>query len=703
MLEFKFNFKNNGTEIHNDVVYDHLFDLHNNSYIFLIQPKTEFWRFGIRLSKNDIVEFYHPENRYKDPNPDFPDIHLGVGDWNNIRWTFSNKLHLAQYYLEKHNHLLNSSDAYIPLSTVVWKIQFDAENNLLSVSHQAKNCPAFSTNLEIGSGFKYFKVFAWADKIDFEIDCLIKAEPLQIASSRTGVFRLLSKPDKNLLDSDKLVRIFKELIMNSQDSDEQFFALFGRWGRGKTHFWNLLKGSLNSKDSILFHPIEFQAWKYQDTPAIWAYLYDEIQNHFNKQPTKWYHFKKWFEYYQKLIKLNVTRGNFKPFFKLGIRILFSILSLTFLIIFLDNTTAPEWLIWLKSHYLFSSVILAPVSIYSVLYFLFSYINKYYKQDAKKLLANSISKVNFESYLGLQHEIQKELIFLLKTWMRNPNEGKRLLLFIDDIDRCSEDKIILIVDYIRVLLHHPEIQNRMTVVAAIDERILINAIRNKYINFIKDTDPIYPHLCREYLDKLFIASLKLGPLTNLEKDEILDGFTDYFLPQASENEELQASGKPKQEEPIRNLETSHKEADGGTNGGRLNVTDKDSKNIFFLENWEQSYLKKILINADATPRSVRVFVIRYMLGKRLIEKPLNDESKEYLLWSKQKIHKQYFASQLFRFCFQEKAEDLQNAYEKFSSLGKSEDNIIEEVKGIKFLVNPNLNSVIYQALTMIVPY
>src|SRR5262249_27654199 len=104
---------------------------------------------------------------------------------------------------------------------------------------------------------------------------------------------------------------------------------------------------------------------------------------------------------------------------------------------------------------------------------------------------------------------------------------RVFLFIDDIDRCSEDKIIQIVDYIRVLLHDKEIQDRITVLAAIDERILLHAIQNKYKDFIenKDNDATYKELCREYMDKLFLAGLKLGPLTEQEKRQIVDGFTD----------------------------------------------------------------------------------------------------------------------------------------------------------------------------------
>src|SRR5690606_15543594 len=128
-----------------------------------------------------------------------------------------------------------------------------------------------------------------------------------------------------------------------------------------------------------------------------------------------------------------------------------------------------------------------------------YLNKAYKADAKKIISQATTNVSFKTQLGLQHEIQQELIYLLKAWIPVVNEtSRRIFLFIDDVDRCSEDKIIQIVDYIRVLLHDRDIQDRVTVLAAIDERILLHAIQKKYKNFIedKDNDATYKELCRE---------------------------------------------------------------------------------------------------------------------------------------------------------------------------------------------------------------
>src|SRR5438034_11574672 len=94
-------FKNNGLGEYNDDVFDErLFDLSANEYTFTIKPKsgTQFWRLGIRLSKTEEIEFFHPKARYKEPEfRKYKDIHLGVGEWDKKNWILPNRIHLMQY------------------------------------------------------------------------------------------------------------------------------------------------------------------------------------------------------------------------------------------------------------------------------------------------------------------------------------------------------------------------------------------------------------------------------------------------------------------------------------------------------------------------------------------------------------------------------------------------------------------------------
>ncbi len=200
MDSWHYTFKNNGLGEFNDDVFDHLFNLTTNSglkqneFTILIQPNTKarFWRLGIRLSKTESVEFYHPDHRYKEPGfREFIDIHFGVGDWGNKLWSFPNKLELTHYnFLEDPKHVLNTSESYKEFGKLKWEIKYIAVQRLLYLSYEADDGINFSKQYRLESGHKYFKVFAWADETEFEIDCTIQKNTVGVDIELKNIGRL---------------------------------------------------------------------------------------------------------------------------------------------------------------------------------------------------------------------------------------------------------------------------------------------------------------------------------------------------------------------------------------------------------------------------------------------------------------------------------------------------------------------------------
>ena len=560
--------------------------------------------------------------------------------------------------------------------------------------------------------------------------------------------RLRGNPDKTLLDVEKLSGIFYNLIANSDNNGEHFFGLFGRWGRGKTFFWKyILKNNLNPNKYI---PIEFHAWKYQDTPGIWAYLYNVLNETYLGDKPKWYQLTKWAVYYKKLINLNDQRGKLSVI----VGFIFSIAIAVGVYLYSDLIKAGNTVKTILGWGI-------PISIISMLV----YIAKTFKTDARKIILSLTSNVNFNSQLGFQHEIQQELKYLLMAWLpdqkpkkkknRSPekekdgeqkkeDDRKRIFLFIDDIDRCSEDKIIQIVDYIRVLLHCTEIQDRVTVLAAIDERILLHAIQDKYKDFIenKDNDATYKELCREYMDKLFLAGLKLGPLTEFEKRQIVEGFTsmdtaaaDMATPPAANginaNKVAEIISNTDSEEPeIAKQEavTASGEVKVVIPEGGVSASEPDNKNIkqaqpetaaipvapkaiastarteFPYEKWEQEFIKDILArNTESTPRSIRVYTYRYLLGKQLVEKSLTEGKTSWLQWYNTKEAKQCFAIKLLHYGFKSDTEHLLSDYRNFISDYDHNRSVKESIYGYEISLNQELGSIMFQVLTMIIAY
>lgn len=187
MENIHFTFKNNGLGTYNDQIFDRLFNLKNIEYTFELKPNanTKFWRFGIRMSKTENIEFYHPYHRYKDPDyKKFIDINLGVGEWDGKEWSLPKRLHLAQYnlYEDPNKHILDRSETYEEYSKVEWTIKCIKQGSLY-ISYKAGGSPIFSNNYPLSSQYEYFKIFAWADEREFMIDCTIKQSLLAETSS----------------------------------------------------------------------------------------------------------------------------------------------------------------------------------------------------------------------------------------------------------------------------------------------------------------------------------------------------------------------------------------------------------------------------------------------------------------------------------------------------------------------------------------
>ncbi len=182
MIRRIFIFKNSKEVINNDVVLPgQPYILKGYSYHFWIRPKTKFWRFGIRLSKTENIKFFHPEHRYKSPEfqENYIDIHLGVGDWNNAEWFYPNKLQLAQYNIPSEEHILSQLQNYQEKGEVEWRIQWNSETKDLDISYASLPNISVTKQVVIGEEYKYFAVFAWADAIDFEIDCQLETMSLR--------------------------------------------------------------------------------------------------------------------------------------------------------------------------------------------------------------------------------------------------------------------------------------------------------------------------------------------------------------------------------------------------------------------------------------------------------------------------------------------------------------------------------------------
>jgi hypothetical protein len=393
------------------------------------------------------------------------------------------------------------------------------------------------------------------------------------------------------------------LISQMPYEQGRMIGIFGKWGRGKTFAMNETWKVLNASNQ--FERIDFHAWLYQDTQAAWAYLYEQFSNSYYKGTGV----QSWFRKVVRRLYLNIVRLGW---FEVGQLILSFSISISSLFLF-DLHQKLE----------VAKQIIYTIGTGVVINLLIIYFS--YRDSAKDLFKKYYKKTSFSNILGVQAEVNKELKDLISAWSKWLKE-KKLILFVDDIDRCSEEKIIQIIDALRVMLEDEGVGSKLVVVAAIDERILIRSIKHKYHNLIMFDDDKnaenkkLTELTREYIDKLFILSIKLGDLEENEKAEYFDELTKH-----DRVIEVNKTDTTKQdsridvsdiEVPMQNVADEKNTESFNTNNQENDESNEEASNKLTLE--ELGLLRQSLKTfSGATPRQIRIYYFRYLLSKRML--------------------------------------------------------------------------------------
>lgn len=309
----------------------------------------------------------------------------------------------------------------------------------------------------------------------------------------------------------------KQLDEIAEHTNDNFcmLGIFGPWGRGKTYFFQKIKELIiertnkkaedktsndikNGKEQINYKIIEFNAWKYQDTPAIWAYLYETIYEDGLRWFEKgWFYIKYFFkQHWQQFIAVAVIYV-FTWFFYSQIAKIPNI-----------SDTARNIMIDLKIPLIWFSgasgicyaFIKNPISI-------------------RKTIEKHFKRKSYKEMLGVQNYIEEDLEFLVKNIVRKPDK-KQIILYVDDIDRCETEKMLSVVNSLRLILENKEIQKRMIVICSVDAKKLIDAYCTQKFGGGASSDEQKKE-AMQHLDKLFIFSVGLAPIDQYQQIEYLE--------------------------------------------------------------------------------------------------------------------------------------------------------------------------------------
>jgi len=309
--------------------------------------------------------------------------------------------------------------------------------------------------------------------------------------------------------------------------------------------------------------IKFSAWKYPNIPEVWVHLYENF--------ARLGYPKNVFQSIPRIFRAGISkRGLWQIFVALAVLVL---------------SVCP------KSDYGLSNIVSAraidlALGVGSLVWLVALLSNVW--TTARRLSKDFLTATHHHDKLGLQATIGEDLEALLHGWLPDacpklcgwlfwayasvcyliagfawwrisgPNSGwfaiaaygtiivggtalgayllfgcrgpQRVLLIVDDLDRCKPDQLLTVVESVKVLVETPEISRRIQVAMLIEEDVLEQAILKKYEGMRETNDEeeekttglgwSNDRISRENMEKLFTAHLRLPPLADEELEEIL---------------------------------------------------------------------------------------------------------------------------------------------------------------------------------------
>lgn len=268
-------------------------------------------------------------------------------------------------------------------------------------------------------------------------------------------------------------------------------GIFGRWGEGKTTFLKLLQdelvnlnGKQSKNDNYKAYIVNYDASEYEEKNKIWASI---LRTLFLEYETSTW-FPKLFYNYNKIT--NSKKEFWSNLLSYAIAIVIVFISSSISVTTLLNNVKNEWSILAGS----SSLVVAALILFTkvIIPALKTLLQSAIPLSDK--ITQNISLPKYSDKLGERETYKKDLDILAKSWINRFGRKKnRLVLFVDELDRCSEKGIFEFFQSLQLFMKAPQ----LVIVFAIDEERLKIAV-GKYYNTTATVE--VESILTDYLEK-----------------------------------------------------------------------------------------------------------------------------------------------------------------------------------------------------------
>lgn len=479
---------------------------------------------------------------------------------------------------------------------------------------------------------------------------LPKARPKRSPESRICTPNADVPTTKDRLNRKAHVLALARLIANANTDTPLTIGLFAGWGEGKSSFLEQLQEKLDiinhqvvDKDKNEFLKttcIPIDASQYDDSEKMWASILQSMYDAYAEESragTRYF------------IKKHLNGRNIFSFL---IKILILSLLVT-LIVFLYKPAIQlsgnkSIIDLLKNATVVSLISGTGVTI---LFLLISCINKIFKVFPEKTahaLMEFFSLPDYSKHLGFKNEVKKDINRLLEIWLLNKKEKtvrEKLVIIIDELDRCSKEKINETLEAIQMFLS----LKGVIVILSVNFKVTCLTLAEKY-NFMFDEGigiekklgfgmdylekyvniPIYLSKSVSYKD--YYEELIRNHVKIISKEETLEGKSitsnNNNIVDTLENQKVNTNGVKVQDDADRGLskENLQNDSDNSYITENLKPVEFERDEAELLYKLINRLNQKRLLN----PREIKRIVNTCLISKGIYSEVIGDEEfKDYL--------------------------------------------------------------------------
>ena len=154
------------------------------------------------------------------------------------------------------------------------------------------------------------------------------------------------------------------------------------------------------------------------------------------------------------------------------------------------------------------------------------------------IAKKIDVEEYEKNLGIVHKVQQDLQ-LLSDGMLDPRQSDifprgtpRIVLFVDDLDRCEQDAVVEVIEALQLLVK----TKLFVAVVAIDPRYVTLSVEKHYKGIL---DPRIPPSGMDFLEKIIQVPFRLPGVGRENVDSFIDSQIDIEPPQVAPTEKTES--------------------------------------------------------------------------------------------------------------------------------------------------------------------